>query len=167
MTTLLVNYIVNFPQVASKVSTTDWMPADDSRYKSASTVLAFSGTCSLNGRITELLNEYSQLTTDWNQDDDIAPDKSAIHQASFLASLLAQHGQAIFHASPGPAGEIMLELRNKRNTKAVEIIFYPTRSVIVFFPASEKPGQQPFRWEELPSYLEWLNERNPTYPRNL
>lgn len=113
----------------------------------------------LNNRIHKLLGEYSKLENNWDNDDAISPNDMAILQAIYIATLLERHGQPIFHAAPGPNGEIMLDLRNNKKTRSLELIFYPTRSIAVTFSEEEKPVQQNFELPDLPGYLEWLNKK--------
>lgn len=114
----------------------------------------------LNYRILSLLEEYASLEANWDDDDAFAPNQHAINNARYITSLLEKHGQPIFHAAPGPYGEIMLDIRNKKSNKSIEIIFYEDRSVIVSFAESEKPKQMEFKFEFLNDYLAWLNLKN-------
>lgn len=113
----------------------------------------------LNIRIHKLLNEFSLLEDNWDEGGATAPLEGVINYARFIAKLLEKRGQAIFHAAPGPNGEIMLALRNNSDTKSFEIILYPNRSVVVAFPESEEPFQKNFDVKELPNLLEWLNKK--------
>lgn len=114
----------------------------------------------MNGRIFNLLKEFETLHDNWDEDDAVAPDSLAISRAKYVTHILENAGQSLFSAAPGPNGEVMLDLRNKENAKSVEIIFYPNRSVAVFFPAegSAIPFQKEFDVTELPKILEWLNQ---------
>jgi hypothetical protein len=114
---------------------------------------------SLNTKIMRLLDEYATLKENWDEDDAKAPFKDAIIQAKYITSLLSKHGQSIYHAAPGPNGEVMLDIRNKMNTKSIEIVFYHERSVVVTFPENHKPSQFQFEDSALPGLLEWLNHK--------
>lgn len=129
----------------------------------ASIILSHQDVYSLNSRIAKLLDEYSRLKNNWDEADALAPSLQVINQSKHLSFVLENHGQAIFHAAPGPNGEIMLDLRNNKGTRSMEIIFYHNRSVVVFFPDKEKPSQTQFNWAELASYLEWLNENSVSW----
>ncbi len=126
---------------------------------SSSTIVSFSSEKGINQRILNLLNEYKQLSDNWDEDGAMAPNGSAINFAFFLTKALERHGQAIFHAAPGPNGEIMLDIRNSKNSKSLEIIFYADRAVSVFFPEDGKPTQQPFDFQNLPQLLQGLNQK--------
>lgn len=114
----------------------------------------------MNGRIFNLLKEFETLHDNWDEDDAVTPDSLAISRAKYVTHILENAGQSLFSAAPGPNGEVMLDLRNKENARSVEIIFYPNRSVAVFFPAegSAIPFQKEFDVTELPKILEWLNQ---------
>ncbi len=131
----------------------------DHRPVSSSTIFSLSSEMGINHRILILLNEYKQLKENWDEDEGMAPNSLAINSAVFLTKVLEKSGQAIFHAAPGPNGEIMLDIRNKKNTKSLEILFYANRSVAVLFPANEKPSQQNFDYHNLPHLLQWLNQK--------
>ena len=111
----------------------------------------------INSRIHRLLKEYSTLKDNWDEADSLAPDSAALQWARYLTSMLERHGQPIFHAAPGPNGEIMLDLRNHSANRTIEIIFYPNRSTIVFFPEDQPPSQEQLNLDHLPKYLQWLN----------
>lgn len=124
-----------------------------------SIVVGLSQQIGLNNRIHKLLEEYSKLQSNWDDDGAVAPNEMSILQAIYITTLLERHGQSIFHAAPGPNGEIMLDIRNNKKTRSLELIFYPTRSIAVTFPEDQKPVQQNFELPDLPGYLEWLNKK--------
>lgn len=83
---------------------------------------------------------YQLLTDNWDEDEAIAP----IHQTALvafdLAMLLTVIGQPIYHTSPGPVGEIMINLRNA--DKSVEFLIYPNdKRKIVRIGGPEAPWQ--------------------------
>ena len=125
----------------------------------SSIVFSFSYEVGLNQRIFKLLDEYAQLTDNWDGDDGLSPAQPAIKQANFLTRVLEKRGQSVFHAAPGPNGEIMLDIRNTKSTRSLEIIFYADRAVAVLFPAEGKPTQDTFNIEKLPQILQWLNQK--------
>lgn len=129
------------------------------RSVSSSIIISFSSESGINQRILNLLNEYAQLKNNWDNDDAEVPSKKVLDSASFLTKTLEKHGQKIFHAAPGPNGEIMLDIRNVQNTKSLEIIFYADRAVSVLFAQEEKPTQKPFDFQNLPQLLQWLNQK--------
>jgi len=106
-----------------------------------------------------LLKEYAQLQVNWDDAGAMAPSIYALNNAQFLANLLEKHGQSVFHAAPGPNGEIMLDLRNTRKSKSLEIIFYSHKAVSVQFPEEGRPIQEDFDFQNLPMLLQWLNKK--------
>jgi hypothetical protein len=131
----------------------------DIKYINSSIIVALPKQNSINNRVHRLLEEYSFLKNNWDEEDAIAPTKNVIQKAKSITLLLERHGQQIFHAAPGPNGEIMLDIRNAKKTRSLEIIFYPTRDVVISFPEIGKPTQQAFEILNLPELLEWLNKR--------
>jgi hypothetical protein len=126
---------------------------------SCSIIFSFTHEKGINHRIVKLLEEYKLLQNDWDENRASAPSIVALNTSLFLTKTLEKRGQSIFHAAPGPNGEIMLDLRNNKNTKSLEIIFYEDRAVSVLFPEGGKPSQQAFDFQELPKLLKWLNQK--------
>lgn len=114
------------------------------------------GLYPINERIFRLLVEFKSLKENWDEDGALAPSPSAILQAENLIRLLQRAGEKVFHAAPGPNGEIMVDLR--KNGKSVEILFYPTKARVVKFPIAGLPVQQDFHNDLLPEILKWLHE---------
>jgi len=129
----------------------------DNRLFLSSVTVAYDGQCYMNARILVLLNEYAALRDNWDEDNGKAPSAKALAQAYYITSLLDKHGQSIYHAAPGPNGEIMLDIRNRKKTKSVEIILYGDRSTVVYFPEQGKPAQKKFDESLLPELLDWVN----------
>jgi len=124
----------------------------------SSITIAREYSTGLNSRINKLLDEFNDLQDNWDEDDAISPSKKAINRAKYITSLLENHGQAIYHTTPGPNGEIMLDIRNNVNSKSVEIIFYHNREFALQFSPEEKPTQFDFNVNILPELLNWLNK---------
>lgn len=161
MQALIDNYVM-YEQPKS-LAVSDWkvLPVDSS----LSVVISAPKQDGINQRIYRLLKEYAMLEFNWDEDSALAPDTEALKWALYLTSLLERAGQPIYHAAPGPNGEVMLDIRNDRNKRAIEIIFYPDRSTIIFFPANDRPEQKPFNSGRLPEYLEWLNGQKQEFRR--
>ncbi len=130
---------------------------ESSMILSVQNVVPTTNKSNLNGRIFRLLDEFTSLKDNWDDDDAKAPSREAIHKARFIVSVLGKHGQKVFHAAPGPNGEVMLDIRNQRTGRSVEIIFYAHKSVAVFFPKSGQPTQTSFDIADLPEVLTWVN----------
>lgn len=126
--------------------------------RGVSTIVVGSKKVGLNYRIHKLLKEYSNLQDDWDEDEGLAPKPNVIQYADYIATLLEQHGQPIFHTAPGPRGEIMLDIRDRYKRKSLEVVLYPDRAFIVFFPEQGKASQEAFDINQFQKYLEWLNQ---------
>lgn len=111
----------------------------------------------LNARIEKLLFEFSQLQDNWDEDGGLAPNHLALNSARNISLLLKKSGQKIYHAAPGPNGEIMLDIRSIGLGKSIEIIFYPNKAFYVTFSNTGKPQQGDFKNSILSHLLEWLN----------
>ncbi|WP_033417690.1 hypothetical protein [Cytophaga aurantiaca] len=159
MQVLIDNYTTNEPSTLSNPNVARIWYKTDVQPLSSSITITLKHQIGLNNRIHKLLREFSVLEDNWDENDSIAPIESVIKQAKFITSLLEKHGQPIFHAAPGPNGEIMLDIRNKKKDRSLEIIFYPLKSVVVLFPERGTPDQQIFTINNLPYLLEWLNQK--------
>lgn len=125
----------------------------------SSLVVSYTSFNITNHKILQLLTEFELLEENWDFDGAMKPSLKAIEIARYITQLLGKHGQHIFHAAPGPNGEIMLDIRNKNKSKSVEIILYDRRSVAVKFPEEGQPEQISFSPETLPNLLHWLNTK--------
>jgi hypothetical protein len=125
----------------------------------SSTVVTVYSEQRKNQRILNLLKEFSLLQDNWDKDGALAPSASALVNARLLVHLLGIQSQSIFHAAPGPNGEVMVDVRNGNNSKSLEIIFYQDRAVSVLLSDNEEPSQRAFSFHELPGLLKWLNQK--------
>ncbi|MCY7358987.1 MAG: hypothetical protein LH609_16320 [Rudanella sp.] len=99
---------------------------------------------------------YRNLVANWDEDDAIAPTHQTVVIALDIALLLIATGQAIYHTSPGPTGEIMINLRN--GDKSAEFLIYPDdRRKFVCIRPNEHPQQGPLTPDSLQKTLQWLN----------
>jgi hypothetical protein len=137
-------------------------PTDEIRGGHSSTLVHWDARrekpFSINTRVEKLIQEYAQLQENWDGDGALGISGEVVRQAKRLVRLLQTHSQPIFHAAPGPNGEIMLDLRNHQIQRSAEIIFYPNQAVIVFFADNEQARQEGFDFNKLPGILEWLNQ---------
>lgn len=157
----LINNYSAYPQSISSNSV--FLPKEhytgERSTSSASIILVSPDEFDLNSKIMSLLNEYSTLPDNWDEDGAKAPDRNALKSANALTMLLSKHGQPIFHTAPGPNGEIMLDIRNKNKIRSIEIILYGERSVAVLFSEDGTASQQIFNTEYLGEMLQWLNQK--------
>lgn len=159
MPALINNYTTTQPTVARQPNTVIVWISPLTQPINSSITISWENHIGLNNKILKLLEDYSLLHDNWDEDGGIAPTNNVIKNAKFIAAVLEKHGQPIFHAAPGPNGEIMLDIRNRMNNKSLEIIFYANRAVAVLFPAEGKPTQQSFDFQQLPELLKWLNQK--------
>ena len=134
-----------------------WKYKPASKIFPSSAISVTSKSSLLNNRILALLDEFSCLENNWDNDEGLAPLSSVISKAKGVVESLSQKGQKIFHAAPGPNGEIMIDIRNNTQSKSLEIIFYPLRSVAVLYSDDEAATQREFIFEDLAELLNWLN----------
>lgn len=112
----------------------------------------------INSRILGLLNSYKRLEKNWDFDDALPPTNKVIKIAEAMTNVFQKIGQKVYHSAPGPNGEIMLDVRDSKNSKSIEIIIYNDKINIVFIPEKELPTQEVFDFTKLKSYLNWLNK---------
>jgi hypothetical protein len=122
-----------------------------------STVLNKTYNLYVNQHIKRLLNDFSQLEDNWDDDDAIAPNKTVLDKAKLLTNTLERMGERIFHTAPGPNGEIMLDIRFNKTAKSMEIIFYMNRDVVVQFDESGQARQSSYEESQLPKLIDWLH----------
>lgn len=158
MKSLTNSYSTNFPTYyrTSLLSPMEICCTFNKPVNLSSTIITQAHQYALNARINQLLNEFEFLEDNWDEDDARAPYKDSIFHARFLTDLFNKHGQQIFHAAPGPNGEIMLDVRNKVKGKSVEFIFYKDKSVYVSV-SPKGPKQDNYDDEKLPEIMNWLN----------
>jgi hypothetical protein len=109
----------------------------------------------VNQRILNLIEDFKTLDYNWDEDGALKPSLTAIRLSTVTVKQLQLVSEKVFHAAPGPNGEIMIDLR--KNGKSVEILFYENKSRFVTFPTSGKPEQGVYDEEQLPKLLKWLN----------
>lgn len=99
---------------------------------------------------------YQHLIDGWDEDGAVAPVHQTVLSALDIALLLTVTGQPIYHTSPGPVGEVMINLRN--GTKSVELLAYPGgRDKFLRVGPNETPQQGALTPESLRETLQWLN----------
>ncbi|CAN5469926.1 hypothetical protein BH09BAC4_BH09BAC4_35840 [soil metagenome] len=99
---------------------------------------------------------YQHLVNNWDEDGAIAPAHQTVLSALGISLLLTVTGQRIYHTSPGPVGEIMINLRN--DNKSAELLAYPNgRNKFVRIGPDETPQQGALTPESLRETLQWLN----------
>ena len=117
-----------------------------------------SNSNGINERIFNLLNDFEKLKDNWDADDAKAPGQKAIEISKKLTTVFQSLGQKIYHAAPGPNGEVMLDLRNHDHKKSIEIIVYEHEILIVRIPEEGLPDQEIYNRNRITDYLSWLNK---------
>ncbi len=87
----------------------------------------------------ETIDKIALLHDNWDGDDSLSPSLEAIRVAKDIVYLLKGAGHEIYNVSPGPAGEIMLDLRF--SGRMLEIIIYPDTIKLVEFSPSNSSLQ--------------------------
>jgi hypothetical protein len=159
MPALINNYTTTQPTVACQQNTVIVRYLHQNLPINNSIIISWENQIGLNNKILKLLDDYSLLRDNWDEEGGIAPTNNVIKKAKFIAAVLEKHGQPIFHAAPGPNGEIMLDLRNNKKSRSLELIFYPHKTVSVLFPEEGKPTQHIFDDQKLPNLLQWVNKK--------
>lgn len=114
------------------------------------------GVSLLNRQHLTAIVSYQQLTDGWDEDGAIAPTHATVLSALDIALLLTVTGHPIYHTSPGPVGEVMINLRN--GGKSAELLAYPSgRNKFVCIGPDEIPEQGALTPESLRETLQWLN----------
>lgn len=112
-----------------------------------------------NLRINNLLNQFKQLPDNWDGEDAIAPSKQALEHAFYYFNLLDNYKEEIYHAAPGPWGEIMLDVRDAKTQRGLELLFYEQKTVYVTIDKDGTLQQGTFSVQILPELLHWLHEK--------
>jgi len=159
MPALINNYTTEAPLLTCRPNTVIVCCVPQEQSINSSITISWGNQIGLNNRILKLLDEYSTMRENWDEDGGLPPTNDVIKEAKFIASVLEKHGQSIFHAAPGPNGEIMLDLRNYKKSRSLEIIFYSHKAVSVLFPEVGRPIQEPFNSQNLSNLLQWLNQK--------
>jgi hypothetical protein len=141
------------PQMAKVSFQIDFQPR-----KLNSIVVSARRKYGINERILSLLKSYKKLNDNWDFDDALAPSLKVINISELIVMTFQKIGQKIYHTAPGPNGEIMLDIRDSKNSKSIEIIIYHDKINIVFIPEKEFPTQEKFEFSKLKNYLNWLNK---------
>lgn len=115
------------------------------------------GQTRLNRQHLTAIISYQHLTDNWDENEAVAPLHQTVLTALDIALLLTVTEQPIYHTSPGPNGEIMINLRN--GAKSVELLTYPGgRNKFVQIGPGEPPKQDTLTPDKLRETLQWINQ---------
>lgn len=101
------------------------------------------------------VRSFADLEQNWDSYDAQKISTDAIAKSVDLIKEIDKLDEEIYFSSPGPNGEVMIQL--KKAEKEVEIIQYANKSKYVTFGKGEFEKQGDFTLEILPEIIEWLN----------
>lgn len=99
--------------------------------------------------------EFQRLPQDWDSYGAAPIQPQAAADAIDCIKQLDVYGMDVYQASPGPNGEIMLQM--KEGIREIEFLFYGQNSKYVTFLGNEYSSQGEFLLGILPELLTWLN----------
>lgn len=98
---------------------------------------------------------FAELEEGWDSYDAQTISDNVITQSVDLIKEIDKLDEDVYFSSPGPNGEIMIQL--KKGEKEVEIIQYPDKSKYVTFSNGEFEKQGDLGIHILPEIIEWIN----------
>lgn len=101
------------------------------------------------------IKDFVNLEEDWDSYDAIRISPVAIEKAQNLIKSSSRFNEDVYFSSPGPNGEVMVQLR--KGTKEIEFIFYEASDKFVTFHNNEFSKQGKYSEAILPDLIEWLN----------
>lgn len=101
------------------------------------------------------IRSFSELEKNWDSYDAQEISSDVISQAVDLIKEIDKLDEEVYFSSPGPNGEVMVEL--KRKDKEVEIIIYKEKMKYVTFENGDFEKQGEFKIQILPEIIAWLN----------
>lgn len=112
---------------------------------------------SLNEDSLEKLDSYKFLKDNWDYCESIAPTIEVIESAIDLVNKLNLWSKKIFYISPGPDGEIMIELRSGQTS--IEFLIYPGKTNVVISRGIGRPTQSILTAKNFFDLLSELNDK--------
>ena len=101
------------------------------------------------------IKSFAQLTANWDGYDAATVNPVAIEKAVSFIHEINNFDIDVYLSSPGPNGEIMVQL--KCNRHELECIFYEDKSKYVLFNNNSFENQGEYDPTILPDLLAWLN----------
>ena len=122
-----------------------------------STIIKESGNISHTNKFEiQKLKSFSELEKNWDSYDAEKINERAILSAIKLVIEIDSLGEEVYFSSPGPNGEVMIQL--KKNMKEVEFIIYQDKQMYVTFNNNDFEKQGEFSIELLADIILWLNK---------
>ena len=101
------------------------------------------------------VKSFSALESGWDSYDSQIISDDVIAKSVDLINELDKLDEEVYFSSPGPNGEVMIQL--KKEEKEVEIIQYAHKSKYVTFDKGVFGKQGDFSVNILPELIEWIN----------
>jgi hypothetical protein len=106
-----------------------------------------------NASIYNAIKDFLQLPNNWDNDNAIRPEIGAVDQALSIVEKVNFFGENVYFTSPGPNGEISIELKN--GNREAELIVYENKKVFLKFEDNNFIEQGAL--ENLDEILTWLD----------
>ena len=130
----------------------EWIPRIFS-----STQLRMKNDLSLDNRLEiQKIKEYKYLEENWDSYGAAKISEEAIQKAIEFIWTLNRFDEDVYLSSPGPNGEVMLQIKNKN--KEIEFIFYTDKHKFVRFNKGEFLDQGDYFKEKMLEFIQWLYE---------
>lgn len=121
-----------------------------------STLFKIKGEISTINRFEiQNLRSFKNLEENWDSYEAEKISELVINNAISIVEKIDKFDEDVYFSSPGPNGEIMIQLKNYQ--KEVEIIVYSDRQKYVTFYESNFEKQGDFNINILSEIVEWLN----------
>lgn len=123
---------------------------------SQSTVFKESGILSYANKLEiQKIGSFSDLERNWDSYNAEELNSNTISKAIDIVKEIDILDEDVYFTSPGPNGEIMIQL--KKESKEVELIIYEDRTKYITFVNNEFVKQGSFSLNILSEIIEWLN----------
>ncbi len=120
-----------------------------------STLLKNDGLSTSNKIELQKIRNFIELEENWDSYNAKKVSSVAIEKAQNLIKTLNKFNEGVYFSSPGPNGEVMVQL--KRDSKEIEFVFYETSDKYVTFHNNDFSNQGVYSELILPGLIEWLN----------
>ena len=121
-----------------------------------STLLREGDRLSLTNKLEiQKIRTFKDLDENWDSYEAQRICQQVIDRSIEIIIKIDLFNENIYFTSPGPNGEIMIQL--KTGSKEVEIIVYPGKIKLVTFENNEFSKQSDFSADNLLGVIEWLN----------
>lgn len=124
---------------------------------SNATTVSTKGSLSLENKLEiRHVKNFFNLERNWDSYNALPVKSESVEKAIGFIKLVNDFGINVYLTSPGPNGEVLVQLENE--LREIEFIFYPEESKFVQFEKNDFVAQGNFKNENLVKMLEWLYE---------